>query len=136
MEVNFLKKEKILDKFEDNKKEAESTIKDKEKVEDVLDKASKKILKKSVSEIARVYEDIKLMISLVRDWIRKDYVKIPYGTIISIFASLIYFVNPFDVFPDYIPLIGYIDDAFLISVVIRQFNNDMKKYAIWKANEK
>lgn len=131
-----MKKEKILDKFEENKKDAESIIENKDKVEDVLDKATKKILKKSINKISKVYEEIKLMISLVRDWIRKDYVEIPYGSIIAIFACLIYFVNPFDVFPDYIPLIGYIDDVFLISVIIRQFNKDMKRYAIWKANEK
>ena len=39
-----------------------------------------------------------------------NYKKIPFGTIAAVVASLLYFVSPIDVIPDFIPVIGYIDD--------------------------
>lgn len=42
-----------------------------------------------------------------------------------IIAALHYFIWAEDRIPDYIPVIGYIDDAFVISVVFDEFKGDI-----------
>ena len=44
-----------------------------------------------------------------------------------VIAALHYFVLAEDRIPDYIPVIGYIDDAFVISVVFSEFKRDIAK---------
>lgn len=128
-----MKEKRIIKRYEADVEDAETIIKNDEKVDELLNKAQMKMKKKSVTNAGVLYEDIKLLINLLKDWISKDYREVPMGTVVSLLAGVIYFVNPFEIMPDYIPLIGYIDDAFLLSLIIRQFNRDMQKYAIWKA---
>jgi uncharacterized membrane protein YkvA (DUF1232 family) len=77
-------------------------------------------------------DDFFLMIDLVRAYIKKEYRTIPFGSIIAIFASIIYVVNPLDVIPDVIPGIGYIDDAFIVAMVLKQVHSDLQAYKLWK----
>ena len=128
-----MKEKRIIKRYEADVEDAETIIKNDEKVDELLNKAQQKMKKKSVTNAGVLYEDIRLLINLLKDWISKDYREVPMGTVVSLLAGVIYFVNPFEIMPDYIPLIGYIDDAFLLSLIIRQFNRDMQKYAIWKA---
>jgi uncharacterized membrane protein YkvA (DUF1232 family) len=64
--------------------------------------------------------------------IRDSYKEIPTGSMVAILACLLYFLSPIDLIPDFIPLIGYIDDVFVIALVIDQVHSDLKKYEDWK----
>jgi len=44
---------------------------------------------------------------------------------------LLYFVSPIDFVPDFLPG-GLIDDAFVLSLIIRQIKTDLYKYKEWK----
>ena len=44
--------------------------------------------------------------------------KTPWGAIISLLAALLYGVSPIDLLPDIIPLIGWVDDAIIVPVMI------------------
>jgi uncharacterized membrane protein YkvA (DUF1232 family) len=44
--------------------------------------------------------------------------KTPWGTIISLLAALLYGASPIDLIPDVIPLIGWIDDAIIVPVLL------------------
>ena len=44
--------------------------------------------------------------------------RLPRAAKIALLAALAYLLNPFDLIPDFIPVIGYLDDAFVAAVVV------------------
>jgi uncharacterized membrane protein YkvA (DUF1232 family) len=44
--------------------------------------------------------------------------KTPWGAVISLFAALLYGASPIDLIPDFIPLIGWIDDAVIVPILL------------------
>jgi uncharacterized membrane protein YkvA (DUF1232 family) len=45
---------------------------------------------------------------------------IPLGARISVWLLLVYMASPIDLIPDFVPVIGYADDAILVSFVLRR----------------
>src|SRR5512147_2138475 len=95
------------------KDEAEKvTEKDVEKVisrsEDIQKKFSAR------GPLARFIEDGKLLIAIVKDYWNKSYRQVPYGVIASVVFTLIYVLNPFDMMPDVLPIIGQLDDVAVL----------------------
>ena len=72
------------------------------------------------------------MVSLVRSYIKKEYPDMPVGTIIAIVSALIYFVNPVDIIPDTLPLIGMVDDAAVLGACIKLVSGDIREYCDWR----
>lgn len=44
--------------------------------------------------------------------------KTPWGAIVSLVAALLYGASPIDVIPDFIPLIGFLDDGIVVTVLV------------------
>jgi len=85
-------------------------------------------------KMAKIWEDLKLMIALVIDYSKGEYTEVPWNTVAAVTGAVIYFISPIDVIPDVIPVIGYIDDAYVISLALDFVGDDLKKYATWKKN--
>lgn len=65
-------------------------------------------------DIARLAPDIvRLIKRLATD---RD---VPRGTRVWLIALMIYLVLPIDLIPDFIPVIGYADDAIIVAVALR-----------------
>lgn len=58
------------------------------------------------------------MYQLVESYVKREYTDIPLTSIISILAALIYVISPIDLIPDFIPGIGYFDDAAVVTLVL------------------
>jgi uncharacterized membrane protein YkvA (DUF1232 family) len=50
---------------------------------------------------------------------------------VGIFA-LLYLINPIDIFPDFIPLMGFIDDLAAFAFAASLIKDDLQKYRVWK----
>ena len=72
------------------------------------------------------------MISMVRAYVKKQYTEVPVGTILLAVAALIYVVNPWDLIPDYILGVGFIDDAAALAAVLQAIHMDLQKYKQWQ----
>ncbi len=89
------------------------------------------------SPIDRFFTDIQLLFGLLKDYYRGNYRKIPYKSIASIVTALLYFINPIDLIPDAIPIIGQLDDALVLGFCLKWIESDLEKYRQWKlSNEK
>lgn len=99
-----------------------------EYVERVLPKKLSALLGKYavLPEKLRIFVDrVQLFFKMVQD---KEF-HLRWFSKALILAALLYFINPFDMFPDVLPIIGYIDDAFLIAVVANTLNSEIERYA-------
>lgn len=110
-------------------KDAEQVIEE-GKTETLLGKALKIIAK--VPVLKSLAADVPVMVNMVKDYMRKKYRRVPLKTITMITAALIYLVNPNDAVPDYLPGVGYLDDAAVMNFVLVSVKEDVEKYKEWK----
>jgi len=45
-----------------------------------------------------------------------------------IIFGLAYFISPFDIIPDFLPGVGYLDDALVVAWVLHQISDEVTKY--------
>lgn len=83
-------------------------------------------------KFSRLLNQLKLTLNLIRDFRNKSYTEIPWRSIAMISASVLYFVNPFDIVPDLLPVFGFTDDALLFAAVFKSIQSDLEKYCSWK----
>ncbi|MFM7605300.1 MAG: YkvA family protein [Prosthecobacter sp.] len=79
------------------------------------------------------YQQAKLMLSLVKDYAAGRYREAPYWGIAAVALALLYVLNPADLFPDFIPGLGYLDDAAVIAFCLKLVEKDLEKYQQWLA---
>jgi len=102
-------------------------------VKNVLDNETKIYEKVSQSSsLNKFLGDFKELFSMLKDYLKGGYRDIPFWTIASIVAALIYVLNPMDFVPDFIPIVGSLDDAAVISTCLAMVGLDLKKYRKWK----
>ena len=90
---------------------------------------------KHAKPLGRFVEDVILLLSIVKDYIRGNYKSIPRWSIAAIAFSLLYVLNPFDIIPDFITFIGYLDDAAVIAGCLYLVEQDLKEYKEWKLDK-
>ncbi|HPS64075.1 MAG TPA: DUF1232 domain-containing protein [Ignavibacteria bacterium] len=116
----------ILNMSEAERKQAYNKALRKEKT--ILDKA--KTL--DISKFRKLLNQVMLLMELIKDYKSKAYIQIPWTTVTVAAFGLIYFLNPFDLIPDYIPGIGYVDDAIVLAAILKSAQSDLKKYCTFK----
>ncbi len=113
----------------------------KQEAERVSDKDIENVLAKSEEirkrfetggPLGKFVEDFKLLIAVVKDYRRGKYRKIPFWTVAAIVGALLYVLNPLDLIPDFLPLVGQIDDAAVIAACLLMVRQDLHKYKKWK----
>ncbi len=80
------------------------------------------------------WEDIKMMIYMITDYIKGDYKKVNWKTIATIAGAIIYFLAPLDLIPDFIPIVGYLDDLTVIKIALNMVKKDFDEYKEWKSD--
>ena len=110
----------------------------------IKDEDFERVLKKSeaiknkfkhAKPLSRFVEDVILLLSIVKDYIKGNYRNIPRWSIAAIVFTLLYVLNPFDIIPDFITFIGYLDDAAVVAGCLYLVEQDLKEYKEWKLNE-
>ena len=81
--------------------------------------------------VAERLESLELLIDIVRDE-RWDLPAADRGRVL---AALAYFTDPNDMIPDEIPGIGYLDDAIMIELIVRELRHDIEGYQDFCAAE-
>jgi uncharacterized membrane protein YkvA (DUF1232 family) len=69
---------------------------------------------------------------VARDYQRGEYRDMAMPKLLIIVAALIYFVSPFDVIPDWIPVLGHIDDAFVVSLALKSVRAELDTFMAWE----
>jgi uncharacterized membrane protein YkvA (DUF1232 family) len=72
------------------------------------------------------------MIRLGRAHQRNEYREISRPKLLMVIAALIYFVSPFDVIPDWLPVLGHIDDAFVVTLALKSVRTELDAFMAWE----
>ena len=60
------------------------------------------------------------------------YRSVPWKTVMTILAAIIYFLNPLDLIPDFIPLMGLTDDFGVLMWVYSSISMEVDKFLAWE----
>lgn len=122
--------EKLLKEIEDESSEIDSKslgeiISEEKKIRD-------KTSGLNLDRFGKLLKQLQLAMSLIKDYKSRKYTDIPWRSITMIAASILYFINPFDMVPDMLPLFGIADDAMLFATLFKSIQIDLIRYGKWK----
>jgi len=113
------------------KSKASEYANDPDKLNDLLDKAARKADSKK-GPLAEVWNSLMACLRLLRAYATGQYRDIPWGSLVSIIATVIYFVMPVDLIPDFLLGFGFIDDAALIGWILGSVKGDIERFIEWE----
>lgn len=82
--------------------------------------------------LRRLVDDGRLLLQLVRDARDGRYRALPVWTLSAAGFALLYVLNPFDLVPDALPLVGFLDDAAVVSACLSLVEQDLREYRTWR----
>ena len=100
-------------------------------IEDGLDKM-RTLGGKPPNTLLPFWQDMKLVIQLIRDYASGRYRSVPWRIIAALASAIIYFITPMEAMPDFIPFAGYIDDALVMKLALDLAKEDLNAYRRWQ----
>ncbi len=82
-----------------------------------------------------LFKNKRTMWQMVREALSGKY-RMSFFTTIVLILGVIYVVSPFDLIPDWIPVIGWMDDGVVIYLVIKRLNLETMRYIRAKAMDR
>lgn len=123
---------RILKLFNKMYNKAEEIIKDPSRFKTMLKDAGDMIEGTREGPLKDIASEVRLLINMLRDYRSGEYTRLPRRTLLSVTAALIYLISPVDFIPDFIPLVGVVDDIFVLNFVWKQVRKDLEDYAFWR----
>lgn len=129
--------DQIKDAVNRTKTRAEEYLHDPDKSRSLLDLAVKKANKTEQTHNipSDFWTQMKAFFRLLKAYINKEYTVVPWASIVLVTVAILYFVTPIDLILDWLPLVGYVDDATVIVFIIHQIKVDLDKFQQWEANK-
>ncbi len=127
-------KQQALEELQSRYQKADALLRDDAKMEPFLEKLEKKL--KWIPFVRQEFKMVPILISMVRSYWKKDYTRVPRRTMLAIVSALIYFLSPIDVIPDWIPVLGQVDDALVVATCWKLVNKDVEDYRQWQKERK
>jgi len=97
---------------------------------EVADKLADKHSKDN--KFTQLFHTAHTVVRLVRSYISGEYRQIETSTIVSGLGVLLYVLSPIDLVPDFIPVLGFLDDLSLISWFVGKFNTEITHFREWE----
>ena len=90
-----------------------------------------KKVEKASPVLKQILENLKDLYGLFVDAVKGQYNLHPAITGM-IGAGLLYFIIPLDLIPDYLPIVGLLDDYAVLSMIINSLQTELTEYRNWK----
>ena len=99
-----------------------------------IDKAARKLEPLTgLTIIGGTIAEVQDIISMLDDYYHGRYKKIPTAALLGSLGIIAYLVSPIDLIPDNVPILGFIDDAFIINTVITLcVDKELERYRQWR----
>ena len=116
-------KQKIEEHFQQKLAESDEKVAKEalDKKEEILEKIMKS------ADLSKFYEDVKLFFAMIKDYF-DGKCELPVRTVVAIGVALLYVLSPIDIIPDFIPVVGLLDDAFVLKLCLDFIEDDIEEY--------
>lgn len=124
------------EEFQKTRRRADQYKKDPEKVKKLMDDVEEKIKDdQHRGPLGEMWKYLTTLIRLVKAYFSGKYTIVPWESIALALTAIIYFVSPVDLIPDFIPVVGYLDDAFVIAFVVKAIKADLDNFLDWESQQ-
>jgi uncharacterized membrane protein YkvA (DUF1232 family) len=114
--------------------EAGSYVNNPERLQELLVSTREKINHIPRGPFAETWPYLMAMIRLLRAHYHGEYRDVSTANLRVVVAALIYFVSPFDVIPDSVPILGNIDDAMVVRLALESVGADLDTFMAWETS--
>lgn len=123
--------------FQDALKKAAGIATDPEKISNLVGSVSDKMsdMDENKRRVAEFFDKVRTLMRMLMAYINGTYREIPWKSLVMIIGSLIYFLMPLDIIPDFIPLGGFADDISLIFLVFATINEDIDAFLEFESTQ-
>lgn len=123
--------------YEKCEKKAKKIVFNKSSVSKTIRKARKVIERlKNIPKLEALTNNICNFCDLIADYIDGIYTNPPLSTVVALVGGLLYLILPFDVLSDLIPVLGWVDDAAVVAVILKTEQREVDEYLKWKEERK
>ena len=126
-----------MDKTRKIWEKAKKTATDKEQIKSMLNSAGNKLrrLAENSNELKELKSKLEILMRMAQSHLAGEYRAFPISSILLIVFALVYFITPTDLIPDFIPAIGFTDDASVVFLIVKKLNRDIKKFHQWEEEQ-
>lgn len=101
----------------------------------INDEAIRNKINKAYPALKKVLENVRELYALFKDSVKGNY-KLHTANVAMIGGGLLYFILPADLIPDFIPLVGYLDDLAVLTTIMNSLKGEINAYRGWKETGK
>ncbi len=125
-------KERLEAEFAQAVKSAKSYVEDSQRLRGLFEEAAKQAASMPKEPFAETWPYFQAMLRLIRAYHQGTYRDVPESTLVVIIAAIIYVVNPLDVIPDALPVLGFLDDATVLALAVRRSRQTLDDFMTWE----
>ncbi|QTH71911.1 YkvA family protein [Pseudoalteromonas xiamenensis] len=96
--------------------------------EEIISRAKALVEKMESAPLPEFVQSRLMSLSALINAVQDEEWQMPEDEKKEIMTSLAYFSEPEDIVPDHVPVIGYLDDAIMIELVLQNLSLDLKAY--------
>lgn len=86
-------------------------------------------VKKVPGRLAKLRNQITLLFEMLKAYAKRDYTSVPWWAIATGVTAVVYFLTPVDLIPDFIPIVGYVDDAVIVGLAVKAIQEELRRYS-------
>jgi len=122
-------------KFKQAQHRARQLLRDPEKLKNLLSEAAKKMqmLRGNSPAALELKSKVGAVQRMLQAYIRGEYRRIPWKSLLLLVSGIIYFVMPLDFVPDFIPLTGFLDDLSILLWIFHTIKTDIEEFEAWES---
>ena len=99
----------------------------------LVDAFNKAREKKEIGALAHeAWETLQSLFRLIKMSASGEYTGLPTSTVVAAVAVLLYFLSPIDLIPDFIPVVGLLDDMALVAWFSTSIKHELDKFHEWE----
>ena len=114
---------------------ARSLMKNNAGIEDVFTESGQKIHTEEKRIGHALLLEIQALREMIKAYLAGNY-KFSKRTILYVVAGMLYFINPFDLIPDFILGLGFLDDAAILALVFKRIKKEVDLFKTYSASTK
>jgi uncharacterized membrane protein YkvA (DUF1232 family) len=107
---------------------------DPQRLDDLFKEAARKAATLPREPFRDTWAYFQAMLRLVRAYHQGEYRLVPTDALLTIIAALNYLIDPFDLIPDEIPFLGFLDDATVIAFAVGRTRDALDDFMTWETS--